>query len=179
MRLLFEIDKKDYDPNAERIYHNSSCGIVIRGKTIAMCYVDKHGVYVIPGGGIEAGETMEQAVIREMHEETGLRIIPESIREYGVARTIRKGKYEPIYVQDDFYFLCQAEEEIDEVSLTENEMNSGFHFGFLNPVEILRENDDRLLAGEASCLFERERRLLLKLVSDGMFEQGVYIFKRK
>jgi 8-oxo-dGTP diphosphatase len=30
--------------------------------------------YVFPGGGVDAGETPEQAAIREMEEETGLRV---------------------------------------------------------------------------------------------------------
>ena len=169
MKLLFEIDAKDYDENAERTYRASACGIVIRGKTIAMCYVDKHGVYIVPGGGIEAGETMEQAVIREMREETGLRIIPGSTREYGYMHGIRKGEREPVYVQDVFYFLCRAEEIPGEVDLTENEINSGYHFDFVDPVEILSLNAARIAAGESPCLFERERLLLSKLVSDGMF----------
>lgn len=170
MKLLFEIDKKDYDENAERTYRKSSCGIVIKGRKLAMCYIDRHGVYVIPGGGIEAGETKEQAVVREMHEETGLRIIPESVREYGYVHMARRGTYEPVYVQDDYYFLCQAEEKIDEADLTENELNSGYHFDFVDPFEVLQENSDRLSAGEAPCLFERERVILSKLIQDGMFE---------
>ena len=170
MRLLFEIDMKDYDENAERTYRCSSCGIVIRQKKIAMCYVDKHKAYVIPGGGIEPGETMEQATVREIHEETGLRIIPESIKKYGYIHIIRKGIREPVYVVDNYYFLCQAEDEIDEVNLTENEMESGYHFDYMNPFEVLQENSDRMLAGESPCLFERERLLLLKLIEDGMFD---------
>jgi len=35
-----------------------------------------HGLYTLPGGGVELGETLEQAVVREVREETALEIEP-------------------------------------------------------------------------------------------------------
>lgn len=35
-----------------------------------------HGLYTLPGGGVELGETLEQAVVRETREETALAIEP-------------------------------------------------------------------------------------------------------
>jgi 8-oxo-dGTP diphosphatase len=35
-----------------------------------------NGLYTLPGGGVELGETLEQAVIREIREETALAIEP-------------------------------------------------------------------------------------------------------
>jgi len=35
-----------------------------------------HGIYTLPGGGVELGETLEQAVVREIKEETALTIEP-------------------------------------------------------------------------------------------------------
>jgi 8-oxo-dGTP diphosphatase len=35
-----------------------------------------HGLYTLPGGGVELGETLEQAVIREVREETALDVAP-------------------------------------------------------------------------------------------------------
>jgi 8-oxo-dGTP diphosphatase len=35
-----------------------------------------YGIYTLPGGGVELGETLEQAIIREVREETALDIAP-------------------------------------------------------------------------------------------------------
>ena len=41
-----------------------------------------HGLYTLPGGGVELGETLQQAVIREIAEETGLAIEPVVLAGY-------------------------------------------------------------------------------------------------
>ena len=52
------------------IFRGGRVLIVRRGRPPA------HGLYTLPGGGVELGETLEQAVIREVREETGLAIAP-------------------------------------------------------------------------------------------------------
>ena len=52
------------------IFRDGRVLIVRRGRPPA------HGLYTLPGGGVELGETLEQAIIREVREETGLAIAP-------------------------------------------------------------------------------------------------------
>jgi ADP-ribose pyrophosphatase YjhB (NUDIX family) len=41
-----------------------------------------HGLYTFPGGVVEAGETLEEALLREIDEETALKIAPVGIAGY-------------------------------------------------------------------------------------------------
>jgi 8-oxo-dGTP diphosphatase len=41
-----------------------------------------HGLYTLPGGGVELGETLEEAIIREVREETALEIVPVALAGY-------------------------------------------------------------------------------------------------
>jgi 8-oxo-dGTP diphosphatase len=53
--------------------------IITRGDSILLMYRRRLGreYYILPGGEVHAGETLEQAAIRETKEETGLDVVIE------------------------------------------------------------------------------------------------------
>ena len=83
--------------------------IILQDDTILMIHRISFGkeFYVFPGGGIEAGETPEQAVVREIREESGLQVevmghmgelpLPEINQYMYVLRCEIVGNREPIW----------------------------------------------------------------------------------
>ena len=90
MRLLFEMDKKDYDSNGSRFVRPSARAIIVKGNRIVMVRSQKYDYYKFPGGGLEAGETPVSALIREVREEAGMVVIPESVREFGYVHRVQR-----------------------------------------------------------------------------------------
>src|SRR5437868_5260095 len=66
-------------PGREYRERPAAFGIVDRDLRIALVKIEKPGQeawYDLPGGALEAGETAEQAVVREFGEEAGLDVEP-------------------------------------------------------------------------------------------------------
>jgi 8-oxo-dGTP pyrophosphatase MutT (NUDIX family) len=76
-----------------------SRAIIIRSRHIALIKRQRDGntYYVIPGGGMEMGETPEQTAIRESHEELGLNIAIERL----LAKVVFRGRAQ-------FYFHARV-----------------------------------------------------------------------
>jgi 8-oxo-dGTP pyrophosphatase MutT (NUDIX family) len=76
-----------------------SRAIILRNDHIALIKRQRSGsvYYVIPGGGMEPGETPEQTAIRESREELGLSIAIERL----LARVVFHGR-------EQYYFLSRV-----------------------------------------------------------------------
>ncbi len=90
--MLFELDSRNYIKNGTIEKRPSVRGIIIKNHKIALVHSLKHDYYKFPGGGIDEGETHSDTLIREVFEESGLMVIPESIKEYGLVLRKEKGR---------------------------------------------------------------------------------------
>ena len=85
-------------PRPPDMKHIRAAGIVIRDKSVLLIHRINHGkeYYVFPGGGVEDDETPEQAAIREVIEETSLKV------------GLNKPLYGLTYDDDSeqYFFLC-------------------------------------------------------------------------
>ena len=91
-------------------YYVASGGIIRRGDEVLLLHKHRLNEYVLPKGHVEDGETLEQAAVREVREETGygnLRVLAQlggPLR----AEFMRKGRWT---VRDETYFLMELDDD--------------------------------------------------------------------
>ena len=166
MRELLVLDKKNYNPKGSVGRRPSVRGIIIRDGKIAMMHSKKYNYYKLPGGGIEPEETLEDTLVREVREESGLIVKPETIKEFGYVRRIEKGRYEDIFIQDNYYFLCEAETTVEEQELEDYEAEEQFVLEFVTVADAISVN-------EASDHFEKEEIVTFR----GMLDRENVVLK--
>jgi 8-oxo-dGTP diphosphatase len=90
----------------ERPYLAVSAAIVRDGKILVVrrARAPAHGLYSLPGGVVEVGETLKEAVMREVREETGMTIEPVALAGFREA-IVRDAESR---VERHFIILCFA-----------------------------------------------------------------------
>ena len=172
MRLLFEMDKKNYGNCTHTFVRNSARSIIIADRRIAMIHSQKYDYYKFPGGGIETGETPVDAVIRETKEEAGLVILPETVKEYGYVHRIQRSDKDETecFVQDNYYYICGAEKEVVSQKLDNYEDEENYTLEWVRPETAIRINRSVSQSPYDPVMFEREARVLEMLIAEGFLE---------
>lgn len=162
---LFLCDLKDYNPEG-KVYTRPSCKAIIEkdGKLL-LIYSKKYNYYMFPGGGMKDGEAKEDALIREVMEETGLVVKRESIEEYGYALTRKKDSIDEngIFEQPHYYFFVQTEEETVPRKLEAYEEEEGFTPVWIEPMVASSHNRHNRNNGADPVWVKREETVLDKV----------------
>ena len=171
MKLLFEIDKKNYDNDGKAFIRPSARAIIIKDNKIYMVHSLVYDYYKFPGGGIEKDESTIDALIRETKEEAGLIVIPNSIKEYGYVHRVQKAD-EPSYskfIQDNYYYICEVENKILEQQLDDYENFEKFTLELVDPKIAIDINRNKEHGPKDLDMIEREAKVLELLIKDGYF----------
>jgi len=126
-----------------RVSRYASRGVVTdRNNRVAMMRMSSKGSYKLPGGGVESGESKEQAFIREVEEETGYRC--EIVQELG---HIEEHKNKNSFLQYSHCFLGRIVGEQQNTRLTANEQRQGFELIWMESHEAIAVLDRLLRSG--------------------------------
>jgi ADP-ribose pyrophosphatase YjhB (NUDIX family) len=81
-----EIKVSYHDVNSKEELHGREVKVVhaycFYNDKLVIVYAGKKGSWTPPGGGVEDGETIEQAVAREIKEETNMKVLAQALIGY-------------------------------------------------------------------------------------------------
>ena len=104
-------------------------GIVLRDNRLLLSYETVTGQWMLPGGGLEAGEDERECCIREVAEETGFRVrVSDCVLEID--------EYYENFKWVNLYFFGEVTGETG-IRLTEREKEVGMKPRWLPPDEII------------------------------------------
>ena len=137
----------------QRPYLAVSAAIIRDGKVLVVRRARKPalGIYTLPGGGVETGETLMQAVTREVREETSLIVGPVALAGYreAIARDAQ-GR-----VERHFVILCFAARWLSGEPILNEELDDA---RWLDPAELSGLHTSEGLAEIVAAAVERLAR---------------------
>lgn len=145
METILVLDEKNYTDDMPVFEKTGVRAIICKDGRYAM-QQSADGEYKIPGGGMECGETCEETLIREVMEETGLKVLPDTIREIGEITEFREDLFKKgtKYICHSLFYSCEVSDEVGEMNLTPSEVLKGYSLKWASLDEII-ECNTRLL----------------------------------
>ncbi len=141
-------------------------GVVLRGSEILLSYEARTGQYMIPGGGLEPGESDAACCAREVVEETGIAVRPG-------ACALELNEYYEDWKYVSRYFLCEPT-GVAERHLTEREREVGMEPRWVpveRAIDIFSRHAEYAASDEMRRgLYLREHTALTALLGNGTRE---------
>lgn len=141
----------------EKICENPNIRIAVRvilinkDNEIAILHKKNKNEYKLVGGGVDEGESYEDALKRETLEESGCKI--EILRELGYVEEFRNKMN---FKQISYVYIAKVVEDTKTLHLTQKEIDEGAEICWFKPVEAFKKISkcyDKVKASEYSSVY--------------------------
>lgn len=157
MRTLAEIDHQPNLPHDGKIVCREAVrAIILRGRELLMVHSQVNGDYKFPGGGIKHEEQHEDALVREVAEESGGRVL-KTPQPFGKVLEFDfpiEKRFDG-FCMTSYYYLCEVDPVLGQQNLDEYELRLGFVPVWVDIDVALKNN--RAIQMEHACRPERNK----------------------
>ena len=153
--LLLGYEASDEDFSGWRVREAVRAVLLNDSNEIALMHIAKYNVYKLPGGGVDEGENLETAFVREMMEETGC----EAKKTDEIGITIEKRDQWKMF-QISHCYVARAK-EVKSLELTEEEKDSGFSLHWIKSVDEALKLVDKNISNRYDDKYIRNRDLAI------------------
>lgn len=138
------MDAGNYTDDMPLLHREAVRGIIyVDGKMLLV--QNDSGEVKLPGGGIENNETDEQALVREVMEETGRKVIVSSIRPFVTIEEKRASiKEYALYNQISRIYFCEVDNSQGETHYSAGEVRHHLHTVHMTLDEAIAANEKML-----------------------------------
>lgn len=159
MRLLKEIFRTPgIQTTGVTLQRQAVRAIIWQDGRLLLVHSLKVGDYKFPGGGLDEGESDEQALRRELREECGARLA-EIVGEFGqvIEYDLPVEPGYDVFCMTSRYYLCRIEPGLGKLRLDPYERDLGFRPAWVDVGVAIRDNTRLLQSGRAGNPFWLER----------------------
>lgn len=132
MEFIKKVQFEEVESDVDYRLREAVRAIVLRKDKMALLYVSNENYHKLPGGGVEKGENLKEALEREILEEVGVTI--ENIKEIGKIEECRKRHN---LRQISYCYTAKVKEDKGELNLTDEEKEEGFELKWVSIAEAL------------------------------------------
>ena len=157
MRLLREVlHNQVVNLHGRTVSREAVRGLILDDRKLLMVFSQKNGDYKFPGGGIEAGESHEVALRREVQEEIGMQVI-EINQPFGkvIEYDFPLEKDYDVFKMTSYYYWCKVDNLRGIQSLDPYEDELGFLPVWIEIDSAIRTNISLAFSRCCACVGKR------------------------
>lgn len=154
----------------ERLLRPAIRAIVIKKGKILLLHTERYQDYSLPGGGVSQGESLQQALIRELFEETGAQNVT-NVMPYGLIREFRENVKQTNQIIEmlSYCFTCDVGDQLQEQSLEDYELANGMTVHWVDIEQAIAYNKQTMANNKQKGISITRETFLLEHIAEHLF----------